>query len=74
MKELDRQRTIRLKLARMETPAADALPTGFASLDSALGGGIPRGRIVEIFGPPDSGKTTLALQIAARAQRHSLTA
>ena len=47
-----------------------ALPTGFASLDAACGiGGLPRGHIVEIFGPPNSGKTALALQAIAHLQR-----
>jgi len=46
-----------------------AIPTGSLALDAALGiGGVPRGRIVEIFGPESSGKTTLALQIVAEAQ------
>ncbi len=46
-----------------------AIPTGALALDAALGiGGVPRGRIVEIFGPESSGKTTLALQIVAEAQ------
>jgi recombination protein RecA len=46
-----------------------AIPTGSLSLDLALGlGGVPRGRVVEIFGPESSGKTTLALHIAAEAQ------
>ena len=45
------------------------IPTGALSLDAALGiGGVPRGRIIEIYGPESSGKTTLALQIAAEAQ------
>ena len=48
----------------------DALSTGSLSLDLALGGrGVPKGRIVEIFGPESSGKTTLALHVVARAQR-----
>lgn len=47
----------------------DVIPTGSLSLDAALGiGGIPRGRIIEIYGPESSGKTTLALQMAAEAQ------
>ena len=48
----------------------DAIPTGSISLDLALGvGGVPRGRVVEIFGPESSGKTTLALQLIAEAQK-----
>ncbi len=48
----------------------DAIPTGSLSLDAALGiGGVPRGRIVEIYGPESSGKTTLALHILAEAQK-----
>ena len=48
----------------------DVIPTGCLALDQALGiGGVPRGRIVEIYGPESSGKTTLALHIAAEAQR-----
>ncbi len=48
----------------------DSIPTGSISLDYALGiGGVPRGRVIEIFGPESSGKTTLALQIIAQAQR-----
>jgi recombination protein RecA len=47
-----------------------AIPTGALALDAALGiGGIPRGRIIEIYGPESSGKTTLALQIVAESQR-----
>src|SRR6185436_4834185 len=48
----------------------DSIPTGSIALDLALGiGGIPRGRITEIYGPESSGKTTLALHIIAEAQR-----
>jgi recombination protein RecA len=48
----------------------EAIPTGSLALDSALGvGGIPRGRIIEIFGPESSGKTTLATHIVAEAQK-----
>ena len=47
----------------------EAIPTGSIALDNALGiGGIPRGRIVEIYGPESSGKTTLSLEILAEAQ------
>lgn len=49
----------------------EAIPTGCLSLDIALGiGGVPRGRIVEIYGPESSGKTTVALHIAAEAQKN----
>jgi recombination protein RecA len=48
----------------------EAIPTGAISIDYALGiGGMPRGRVVEIFGPESSGKTTLALQVIAQAQK-----
>ncbi|HET6350911.1 MAG TPA: recombinase RecA [Coriobacteriia bacterium] len=51
------------------TIQVEAIPTGSLALDAALGiGGVPRGRIVEIYGPESSGKTTLALQIVAEAQ------
>jgi recombination protein RecA len=51
----------------------EAIPTGVLSLDRALGiGGLPRGRIVEIFGPESSGKTTLALHVIAEAQKMGL--
>jgi recombination protein RecA len=77
MKEADRQRAILLKLARMgEAPARSVggIPTGFAALDEAIGGGgLPRGHMVEIFGPAGCGKTTLAIQIAGHLQRSGLT-
>src|SRR5438132_8673627 len=48
----------------------DSTPTGSISIDYALGvGGVPRGRVIEIFGPESSGKTTLALQVIAQAQK-----
>jgi recombination protein RecA len=53
----------------------DAIPTGAISIDYALGvGGVPRGRVIEIFGPESSGKTTLSLQIIAEAQKLGGTA
>ena len=53
-----------------DIPAIDSIPTGCISLDMALGvGGVPRGRVVEIFGAEASGKTTMALQIIAEAQK-----
>lgn len=49
----------------------DAVPTGSLALDAALGiGGVPKGRIIEIYGPESSGKTTLALHIVAQAQKN----
>src|SRR6266481_8260528 len=49
----------------------DSIPTGSISIDYALGvGGVPRGRVIEIFGPESSGKTTLALQVIAQAQKN----
>ena len=59
-----------MKLGEETGPYFDGISTGSLSLDLALGGtGVPRGRVVEIFGPEASGKTTLALQIVANAQR-----
>jgi recombination protein RecA len=68
MQESHRQRVIREKVARMEPARAATLSTGFASLDAATGG-LPRGRLVEIFGGSGTGKTTLALQIVAKTQQ-----
>lgn len=59
------------KLSDKPAMALDAISTGSFTLDLALGiGGIPRGRIIEIFGPESSGKTTLALHIIANAQKN----
>jgi len=76
MKESERRHAILGRLARMEgaLPLTRSLPTGFTSLDAALGGGLPRGRIAEFFGPAGCGKTTLALQIIAYLQRSGLNA
>lgn len=59
-----------MKLGEYQAMNVEAIPTGALSLDIALGiGGIPRGRIIEIFGPESSGKTTLALHMIAEAQK-----
>ena len=59
-----------MKLGEYQEMNIEAIPTGALNLDIALGiGGIPRGRIIEIFGPESSGKTTLALHVIAEAQK-----
>jgi recombination protein RecA len=59
-----------MKLGDASRLAVEAIPTGSLSLDIALGvGGVPRGRIIEIYGPESSGKTTLCLHMIAEAQR-----
>lgn len=59
-----------IRLKEVRAVDVDVIPTGSISLDLALGvGGIPRGRVIEIFGPESGGKTTLALHIAAQAQK-----
>ena len=59
-----------MKLGSKERVAVEVIPTGALSLDMALGiGGIPKGRIIEIYGPESSGKTTLSIHILAEAQK-----
>ncbi|MDE6034438.1 MAG: recombinase RecA [Ruminococcus sp.] len=59
-----------MRLGQTETLNVDAIPTGSMRLDMALGiGGVPKGRIVEIYGPESSGKTTVALSIISQAQK-----
>ncbi len=59
-----------MRLGQNSTMNVEAIPTGSLNLDMALGiGGVPRGRIVEIYGPESSGKTTVALHILAEAQK-----
>src|SRR5713226_2207860 len=90
MTEQERRRTIDLALVQMEKQfgkgtilrlgskavvPVSVISSGSISLDNALGvGGFPRGRVVEIFGPESSGKTTLALQVIAEAQKMGGTA
>ncbi len=59
-----------MRLGDAPAISVDVIPTGSLALDAALGvGGVPRGRIIEIYGPESSGKTTLALHIMAEAQK-----
>ena len=60
-----------MRMGEKETMAIEAVSTGALALDIALGvGGVPRGRVIEIFGPESSGKSTLAMHIVAEAQRN----
>jgi recombination protein RecA len=63
-----------MKLGESHTVNVETTPTGSLSLDLALGGGIPRGRILEIYGPESSGKTTLTLHAIAEVQKAGGTA
>ncbi len=58
-----------MRLGESNHTHIETFPTGSVSLDIALGGGIPRGRIVEIYGPESSGKTTLTLHAIAEVQK-----
>jgi recombination protein RecA len=72
MKQIDKQfgKGAVMKMGDAPPVSLDAVSTGSLTLDHALGiGGVPRGRIVEIYGPESSGKTTLATQIVAEAQK-----
>jgi recombination protein RecA len=76
MTEEERQRAIWTKLARMAPPshARDgAFSSGFRALDEALGEGLPRAAMVELYGPSGCGKSTLAIQIVAHLQHGGLT-
>ena len=63
-----------MQLGNQQPVSAETIKTGALSLDLALGGGIPYGRIIEIYGPESSGKTTLALHIIAELQKIGKTA
>jgi len=64
-----------MRLGEVSHVDVDAIPTGSVSLDLALGvGGVPKGRIIEIYGPESSGKTTLCLHIVSEAQKQGGTA
>ena len=60
-----------MKMGESPSMGIESIPSGAMALDLALGvGGFPKGRVVEIFGPESSGKSTLALHVAAEAQRN----
>ena len=63
-----------MKMGDSHKVKVECIPTGSLSLDIALGGGIPKGRVIEIYGPESSGKTTLTLHAIAEAQRAGGTA
>ena len=60
-----------MKMGEKTSMDVESIPTGALSLDIALGiGGLPRGRVIEVFGPESSGKSTLAMHVVAEAQRN----
>src|ERR1700731_3311492 len=60
-----------VQLGSRDVQAVNVISTGSISIDAALGvGGLPRGRVTEVFGPESSGKTTITLQVIAEAQRN----
>lgn len=63
-----------MRLGEAHKTIVECIPTGSLALDLALGGGLPKGRIIEIYGPESSGKTTLALHAIAEVQREGGTA
>ena len=63
-----------MKLGEEHRAYVETIPTGSLSLDIALGGGLPKGRVVEVYGPESSGKTTLTLHAVASVQRNGGTA
>src|SRR5262245_23267338 len=61
-----------MRLGARETLAIEFIPSGSLAVDFAVGiGGFPRGRVIEIYGPESSGKTTLALSVVAQAQKRA---
>jgi len=64
-----------MRLGQFDHLAVESIPTGSLAVDYAIGtGGFPRGRVIEVYGPESSGKTTLALSVVGQAQRHGGTA
>src|SRR3569833_2160831 len=63
-----------MRLGEAHAVNVETIPTGSISLDLALGGGIPKGRIIEIYGPESSGKTTVCLHAVAEVQKSGGTA
>ena len=63
-----------MRLGDAHKVSVETIPTGALSLDIALGGGVPKGRVIEIFGPEASGKTTVCLHAVAEVQKAGGTA